>query len=81
MIRFRLAEVMADFTFRHGKRVDWKSVAEATGVHRSTISKMLNMRGYNASIDSIDRLCTYFQCKVEDLMVHVPDDPASDNAK
>ena len=81
MIRYLLAEVMADFAFRRGKREDWKSVAEATGVHRSTLSKMLNVRGYNASVDSIDRLCTYFQCKVEDLMVHVPDDAPSDDVK
>lgn len=74
MIRFRLAEVMAEYAFRNGKRVEWKDVAEATGVHRSTLSKLLNVRGYNASIDSIDRLCTYFQCRVEDLMVHVPDE-------
>lgn len=74
MIRFRLAEVMAEYAFRQGRRVEWKDVAEATGVHRSTLSKLLNVRGYNASIDSIDRLCTYFQCRVEDLMVHVPDE-------
>lgn len=73
MIRFRLAEVMADYCFRHGKRVDWKDVAEATGVHRSTLSKMLNVRGYNASIESVDRLCTFFQCPVEKLLVHLPD--------
>jgi putative transcriptional regulator len=42
---------------------------------------MLNVRGYNASVDSIDRLCTYFQCKVEDLMVHVPDDAPSGDAE
>lgn len=81
MIRFRLAEVMAEYAFRHGKRVEWKDVAEATGVHRSTLSKLLNVRGYNASIDSIDRLCTYFQCRVEDLMVHVPDEPTPPTPK
>jgi DNA-binding Xre family transcriptional regulator len=73
MIRFRLAEVMADHNFRNGTRVEWKDVAAATGVHRSTLSKMLNVRGYNASVDSIDRLCTFFQCRVEDLLVHVPE--------
>jgi putative transcriptional regulator len=71
---------MAEHVFRHGKRVDWKDVSDATGIHRSTLSKLLNVRGYNASVDSIDRLCTYFGCKVEDLMIHVPDDGAGSDA-
>jgi DNA-binding Xre family transcriptional regulator len=72
VIRFKLAEAIAEFGFHAGRRVEWREVAEATGIHRSTLSKMLNVRGYNATTDSIDRLCTYFGCKVEDLMVHVP---------
>jgi DNA-binding Xre family transcriptional regulator len=73
MIRFKLSEAMAEYGFQAGRRVEWREVSEATGIHRSTLSKMLNTRGYNATTDSIDRLCAFFGCKVEDLMVHVPE--------
>lgn len=73
MIRFKLAEAMAEFAFRQGRRIEWKEVSEATGIHRSTLSKFLNVRGYNATTDNLDRLCSYFGCQIQDLMVHVPD--------
>jgi putative transcriptional regulator len=76
MIRFRLAEVMSDHAFKAGRRVEWKEVSEATGIHRSTLSKLLNTRGYNGTTDCIGKLCGYFNCRVEDLMVYVPDDEA-----
>lgn len=73
MIRFKLAELIAEHSFRAGRRVGWGEVSEATGVHRSTLSKMINSRGYNSTTDNIDALCRYFECKVEDVMIHVPD--------
>jgi DNA-binding Xre family transcriptional regulator len=73
VIRFKLAEVMAEHAFAIGRRVEWQEVSSATGIHRSTLSKMLNTRGYNSTTDNIDSLCKFFGCRVEDLMVYVPD--------
>lgn len=80
MIRLRLTELMAEATFRRGHRVELQEVAEATGIHRTTLYRMVNLRGYNASLNNIDALCRYFGCKVEDVAVYVPDEevpPAS----
>ncbi len=74
MIRFRLAELMAEHSFRQGRRVEWKEVADATGIHRTTLSKMINARGYNATTSNIDLLCKYFGCAVGELLVYVPDE-------
>lgn len=79
MIRFKLAELIAEHSFRVGRRVGWGEVSEATGVHRSTLSKMINSRGYNSTTDNIDALCRFFGCKVEDVMTYVPD--ASETAQ
>jgi putative transcriptional regulator len=46
----------------------------ATGLNRTTLSKILNQKGYRTGTDTIDRLCQYFDCAVEDLMEHLPDD-------
>ena len=45
----------------------------ATGLSRVTLSKILNQKGYGTGTGTIDRLCQFFGCKVEDLMEHLPD--------
>ena len=74
MIHYKLAELLARHNFSTGKRVEWKDVAEATGVHNTTLSRMINVRGYNATITSIDRLCRFFGCQVGDVIEYVPDE-------
>lgn len=74
MIRLRLPELMADATFKRGQRVELKDVAEATGLHRTTLYRMVNLRGYNATLNNIDALCRFFGCGVGDVAVYVPDE-------
>ena len=74
MIRFRLSELLTDLNFRTGQRIEWQDVAQATGINRSTLSKMLNKRGYNATTNNIDVLCRFFGCQVGDVMQYVPDE-------
>lgn len=74
MIRFRLKQLIADTAFRENRRITLNDVAEATRIHRVTLSKIANERGYNAGTDSIDRLCRYFRCQPGDIMEFV-DEP------
>ena len=74
MIRFRLKEVLADKEFRESRRVTWDEVANATSIHRTTLSKLANQRGYNTTTDVLDKLCTYFGCELSDLALHLPDE-------
>lgn len=73
MIRFRLPELLADKAFREKRRIEWKEVAEATGIHRTTLSRMLNTQGYNATTSNLDVLCGYFNCQVGDIATYIPD--------
>ena len=72
MIRFKLGEVMEKKRFVDGKRFSITEIAAATGLSRVTLSKILNQRGYGTGTETIDRLCQFFGCKVEDLMEHLP---------
>ena len=38
-----------------------------------TLSKMINQRGYNTSTENLSRLCSYFGCRVEELVEYVPE--------
>ena len=44
----------------------------ATGISKSTMDKM--GRSEQVSMDIIDRICNYFNCKVEDVISHVYND-------
>jgi putative transcriptional regulator len=73
MIRFKLAELIEKKQFLESRRITIQEVADACGVNRMTLSKILNHKGYSAGTDIVDRLCKYFACRVEDLMEYVPD--------
>ena len=75
MLRFRLKELIADKEFTENRRVTLDEISEATGFHRTTLSKVANQRGYNASADTIDKLCAFFDVQVSDVVVYVPDAP------
>jgi len=48
-----------------------KDVIETGIVSRGTINKM-NTNGY-ISLEIIDKLCKYFNCKIEDIVEYLPD--------
>jgi putative transcriptional regulator len=74
MIRFRLTELIADKAFKERRVVSLSEVAEATGVHRATLSKMANQPGANIGTEIIDKLCTYFGCQPGDLLSYIESD-------
>ncbi|WP_343842656.1 helix-turn-helix transcriptional regulator [Bowmanella denitrificans] len=75
MIRFRLKELLADKEFREKREIMLEEVAEQTEVNRTSLSKMQNpaMR-HSTTTNAIDSLCKYFGCRVDELMVYVPDE-------
>lgn len=73
MIRFRLAELVADKAFRERRVIALSEIAEQTGVHRATLSKIANQPGANVGTDIVDKLCKYFGCQPGDLLTYVED--------
>lgn len=73
MIRFRLKELIAEREFQQGRVITLAEVSKETGIHRATLSKISNERGYNTGSENIDRLCNYFGCDVSDIMEHIAD--------
>lgn len=73
MIRFRLAELTADKAFKERRVIPLSEIAQATGIHRATLSKIANQPGANIGTDLIDRLCRYFQCQPGELLTYLED--------
>ncbi len=75
MVRYRLRELIADKQFQEQRRVKLEEVALGSGVHRATLSKILNRHGYHASMDALEKLCRYFGVGVGELLSFVDEPP------
>lgn len=74
MIRYRVRERIADLEFQRGKRVTLAELEAATGVNKSTLSKLSRQRGYNTTTEVLDRLCRFFDCPLSEIAQYVPDE-------
>jgi len=74
MLRFKIKEMIGNKEFADGRRITIGEVAEAAGIHRMTLSKMINQRGYNTGTENLDRLCKFFDCEISDLLEYIPDE-------
>ncbi|MCQ2755083.1 MAG: helix-turn-helix transcriptional regulator [bacterium] len=54
------------------RRTTAEAIAKATGLGSSTISKLRNSKNTNISINTLDKLCRYFNCKLTDLIDYIP---------
>lgn len=76
MLRYKLRERISDREFAQRRRIPIQEVALATGIARNTLSRMINSHGVSIRSENLDRLCTYFGCRIEELVEHLPDPPS-----
>lgn len=82
MILFKIKELMAKKEYELGRRLTIGEVSKNTAIHRMTLSKMINQRGYSTTTDHLDRLCAYFGCSLDDIAEYVVnDDPGVETDK
>lgn len=74
MIKFKLKQQIAELEFREKRRVQLQEVADATNINRATLSKMVNQHGAVVRTDVLDKLCNFFECRLEELAEHVTDE-------
>ncbi len=43
-------------------------IAEEIGIQRSAMSKLVRDEGYTTTTRTLDALCRYFNCRIEDLI-------------
>lgn len=74
MIRVMLKQQLDDKEFRERRRITLNEVSKETGVSRPTLTRIANVPGYNTNTDTINALCTYFECPPGNLLQYVDDD-------
>lgn len=50
------------------KEMTKKELMQRTAISKSTMDKM--GRGENVSLEVLDRICSHFNCKIEDVISH-----------
>lgn len=50
------------------KEMTKKELMNQTGISKSTMDKM--GRGEQVSLEIIDRICTFFDCRIEEIIEH-----------
>lgn len=53
------------------QRTTAEDIVKATGLGSTTISKLRNSKNINISLNTLDKLCDYFNCNVSDILEHV----------
>lgn len=53
------------------KDMSKKELMEHAGISKSTMDKM--GRGEIVSLEILNRICNYFDCKIEDVVMHLSD--------
>lgn len=62
MIKIKLRELMWD------REVTAVEIQRVTGIGANTISYIIHGKHTNLTLDTIDKLCTFFDCKLTDLL-------------
>lgn len=78
MLRFKIKQLLEKKEFDENRRITINELAESTGINRMTLSKIINHRGHSTVTDNLDKLCAYFQCRIEDLVEYVSEDLLKD---
>lgn len=62
MIKIKLRELMWE------KNLSAVDIQKETGIHATTISKIIHGKHTNFGLDIVDKLCDVLDCKVQDLL-------------
>lgn len=62
MIKVKLRELMWE------KNITAVQIQKETGIHATTISKIIHNKHVNFGLDIVDKLCDVLNCKVQDLL-------------
>ncbi|WP_264877416.1 helix-turn-helix domain-containing protein [Vibrio agarivorans] len=74
MIKYKLQEQMELKKKRDNIKISQADVARAIGVQRAAISKLIVNKNYVTTTSTLDALCKFFDCQIEDLVEYVPDE-------
>lgn len=77
MIEVKLREAMETYRRRTGERLTYQTLAERTGLARSTLESIATRRDYNANLSTINKICKVLRCEPVTLLEYREFDEAA----
>lgn len=74
MIHFKINELISKKELEEGQSISLQTISDESGVNRTALSKMKspNLK-YSTTTNTIECLCKYFNCAVEDIIEYRED--------
>ena len=73
MIKYKIKELVKQKSERDGKKLTLSFLANEVGIQSSAMSKIAKNTGYHTSITTLEALCKFFECSIEDVIEYIPD--------
>ncbi|WP_194436047.1 helix-turn-helix domain-containing protein [Vibrio fluminensis] len=73
MIKCHLSTLMG------AKRLKIADVVRDAGINRNTVTRLYHETNNRIEYDTLEKLCKYLDCKIEDLLEIVEDAPSTDS--
>ena len=67
MIKIKLREVLWE------KNISAAEINRATGLNKANLSNIMRHKHTNVGLDTINTLCEYLHCDLNDLLEYTPD--------
>jgi len=68
LIKCHLSRLMGE------KKLKVADIARDLGLHRNTITLLYDETATRVDLETLNKLCVYFCCRVEDILEFIPDE-------
>jgi len=68
LIKCHLSRLMGE------KKLKVADIARDLGLHRNTITLLYDETATRVDLETLNKLCVYFGCRVEDILEFIPDE-------
>lgn len=73
MIRYNVKALIEKKSQAEGRKITAAEVARAIGIQKAAMTKLVNNYDYTTTTRTIDALCEYFDCEVQDVIYREKD--------
>lgn len=67
-MRVKLREAMEAYKERTGDRITYELLASRTGLSKATVESLASRDSYNATLNTIEKVCLALGCGLDDLL-------------
>ncbi|KPA18561.1 XRE family transcriptional regulator [Candidatus Magnetomorum sp. HK-1] len=68
MILYNLKTLINKKSYKDKKKYTYQEISDATGISKQTLSRINSTPNYTISSENLEKLCRFFNCKIEDLI-------------